>query len=204
MPARVSSHYDYTVHLEEGTVRLKIARMTPNQYEAFNAKFQAIQAGRGRPQIPEGASEDERFAAELQWAQSNEEWTLGVFETYVTVVDGDFMVDGEAVTSGRRFVELCRAEGGHILAEVWAQNGLTAEQKKTWRLQPDSGTGSSTAPSQADHGPRPEPTATSAESANSAAHGAATAPSKAKSSGSMVRSSSSRVRSARSRRRPTT
>lgn len=193
MPVRVSSHYDYTVHLPEGTVRLQLARLTPIQYEAFNAEWQARKNGRGRPSFADPDSDDAR-AAELAYQQDHAAWALGVFDAYVSLRPGEYervAADGdvEVVTSGRRFVELHAAEWPDLLAELWLQNSLTAEQKKSWQSQRASGTGSSTAPSPADPGPRPEPTATPAEPAASANPGGVMEPSSARSSGTTAPSS---------------
>jgi hypothetical protein len=212
MAVHVRDHHPHTVTVEGGTVRLKLARMTPPQFEAFNAMYHAMAKGRGNPamkSIPEDETPEAaaaRTAAHIAYLKENARWIVETFHEYVCVVDGDLVLEanGEVVTDGARFVELYAAEATDVLAELWMRNGLTDSQKKTLLSLYGSGTGSITASSQAAAGTKHATTATSAAPRDSAPPAGAMAPSSAGSSGTTGRSSSKRARSSRSRRPSTT
>jgi hypothetical protein len=202
MAVRVKSHHDYSIALEGGEVRLKLARMSVSQFEEFNATFQALSKGRGNPALHAPATDSEtadearaKVAAEVAYLQGNAEWQATVFGAYVHVVEGDLVheqEDGseEVITDGARFAELYAAEASDVLAELWLRNALTDQQKKTLLLLRASGTGSTTASNLAASGPRPETTATDAEPVGSAPLADATEPSSGEPSGTTAQSCS--------------
>lgn len=173
MPVRLKPFNDYTHRLDGGEVRFKLARMTAPQYAEFNAMYQAWSNGRGNQAQPPSDGESigdvqGKVAAEVDYQRAAAEWVAEVFRTYVHIVPGDLIHeaadgDDEVVTTGDRFAQLYQADVPTVLAELWLQNSLTDEQKKTLRLQRASGTGSSAAPHQAAPGPRPETVAKPAE-----------------------------------------
>src|SRR5688572_11943172 len=117
MPVRISPYHPYTVHLEAGPVRLQLARMSPPQFEAFNAAFDAHSKGRGAP------PEDAPLEARIAYLEKNAAWIVEVFRQYVRVVAGDLVLEGEVggeeiVTDGARFVELYNGEGSNVLSEL--------------------------------------------------------------------------------------
>lgn len=207
MPVRITNYHDYTITVDGGDVRLKLARMTPVQFEAFNATFMAFSKGRGNPALlatTEGETEDQaraRVAEEVAYLQRNAAWIGEQFKAYVRVVDGDLVRvadDGsdEVVTCGRRFAELYAGESAGVLAELWLRNGLSQKKRDRLPLLPDFATGSITGPSQAAPGPKPETVAMPAERANSAAPEDATALNSDTSCGTTDRSSSAPALSA--------
>lgn len=202
MPVIVKPYHDYTITVDGGDVRLKLARMTVPQYEEFNARFLSFQRGFGNPALhaPMDGTETEdqaarRGAAELEYLTRHAEWQADQFQRYVRVVEGDLVlvhVDGEAevVTCGRRFWELYAAEAADVFAELWVVNGMSQKKRRLLQSPPDSATGSSTTPSQADPGPRQETAARAAESTGSVEAEGATVPSSAALSGMTASSSS--------------
>lgn len=212
MAVYVEDHHKHTVDVEGGTIRLQLARMTPAQYEAFNAWFTAMGKGRGNPELKPIADDEsteqalERTAAHIAYLEENARWTADTFRRFVRVVDGDLIAqeNGEVITDGARFAELYVAEASSVLAELWLCNALTEAQKKTLRSVHGSVTGSTTASSLAAVGTRPETTATGAARRASAVRAAATASSSAASCGTTARSGSKPVRSSHSRPRSST
>jgi hypothetical protein len=201
MPVRITNYHDYTVTVDGGDVRLKLARMTVLQFEAFNATYRAYMSDRGNPAkqtLPNDGETEEQVlaavAAEQAYLHRKCEWVEDVLQRYVTVVEGDLVVDGadgqpEIVTRGKRFAELYATEASDVLGELWIRNGLSQKKRAALQLLAASDTGSSTAPSQADPGPRPATAAGTAESSNSAAAEDATGPSNGTSSGTTAPSS---------------
>lgn len=141
-----------------------------------------------------------------------------VITHYVSVPEGelstDEIVDGTSVKkpvrTGRELLRLIAAKAdvlGTMVGIVWAENTLTSAEKKAWRSRSNSRP-TSTEPPPAVPGPRPVPTAASAELGDSAATADATASSAPILSGSAMpdlsppdvpSSSSPATRSARSR-----
>lgn len=212
MSVTVKNHHDYTVAVEGGNIRLELARMSPLQFEAFSAMFDAMAKGRGNPAM-KPIAEDEtpaaaraREAAHMAYLEENARWTTDTFRQYVRVVEGDLVQqeNGEVITDGARFAALYVAEAAGVLAELWLQNALTAEQKKTLQSLHGSVTGSTTASRQAAPGTKPATTAKSAGRRASARPAAATASNSGASSGTTARSRSEHARSSRSPHRSTT
>jgi hypothetical protein len=199
MPVRITNFHDYTVTVDGGDVRLKLARMTVLQFEAFNAEFMAVGKGRGNPALQASPCETEEqardlLAAEVAYLQQQAEWTAAQFKAYVRVVPGDLVRvadDGneEVVTCGQRFAELYAGEAADVLAELYLRNGVSQKKRPPSPSLSGSGTGSNIAPSQADPGPRPATAAGTAEGSNSAAAEDATGPSNGMSSGTTAPSS---------------
>jgi hypothetical protein len=165
-------HFDHTVEIDGEPVRLKIARLTVPQYEAFNAQFAAYKDGRGAPTLKDGQEDSlEQVQREIAYRKANADWLLDTFEQYLTVVEGDLLDEDEngqmvVVTSGLQFAQMFSGQEsliGSVLAEIWLQNRLTESQKKTLQLLRASASGSTPTPSPEPPGERPEPTATAAE-----------------------------------------
>lgn len=198
MAARSKPYFDYSIEIGGEPVRLRLRRMTLDEFEDFNSFYQAISNGRGAPKW--SADEVEtldvaktRLEAESAFKKEHANWVYATFEENVTIVEGDLIherTDGseEIVTSGRRFVELYRLESASVLNELWVQNALTDAQKKRLLSPSGSGTGSTIASRPEAPGPRPATTATSAEPEGSVLAVDATESSSDESSGTTDRS----------------
>jgi hypothetical protein len=192
MPVHSRSRFDpHVVTIEGEPVRLHFKRMTVPEFEIFHAQFTAFADGRAerRPDPAPPASAQEwlaRQSDDLEYRRATAEWLLTVFGSYVTVEPGDFLIDEVAITDGRQF---CQQNAGNqdllsgVLTNLWLENKLTEEQKKTLRSRPGLETGSSTALPPAESGAAPAPAAVIAATNDSAESADVTALSNAESSG---------------------
>jgi hypothetical protein len=163
--------FPVTVVVDE-PIHLQIKRMTPEEFETFDAQFTAFGEGRGAP-MPAGAdlsaTTRAMIQAQTEYLRANAEWMREVFEAYVKVAPDDLFDEDDAgakvpVLTGGHFADVF---GGHpvlseVLTRIWTENRLSDEQKKKLLSRSDSGTGSSTTSSQAPPGPTPERAATAA------------------------------------------
>jgi hypothetical protein len=180
--------FPYTVTIDGQSVRLRLKRLSPSEFEEYRAMLSALGQKRGAPASMGDESitatlEDVR--AEVAYMKANAAWQEEVFEAYVTVEEGD-VIDGDlAVSNGRQFAAMFP---GHpmlaaVLAELYLSNALTDEQKKTLQSRSGSATGSRDAPSPELSGPTPATVVERAERAPSVSGEAAMAPSSDKLSG---------------------
>jgi hypothetical protein len=180
LPLNITKPEPYIVTIDGETIRLHFRRMTVTEFETFEAFFTSY--GKGRRPGETAQPPDEGWQAVAQRAAdyniANAAWILDTFEQYVTIEPGDLTFEGEAVTSGRRFVELFIGQTKMligVLGDLYLENKLTAQQKKTLQslLASEAGSTSETASA---NGARPETTATSVASETSVASVAVTAP----------------------------
>jgi hypothetical protein len=181
LPLNITKPEPYIVTIDGESIRLHFRRMTVTEFETFEAFFTSY--GKGRRPGETAPAPDEGWQALAQRAAdynvANAAWILDAFERYVTVEPGDLTFEGEVVTSGARFVELFIGQTKMligVLGDLYLENKLTAQQKKTLQslLASEAGSTSETASA---NGARPETTATNVESETSAASAVATAPS---------------------------
>lgn len=181
MALRVRNYHPHTISIDGEPVRLRLARMTPSQFEDFRAVFEARAGGRdGAP------ADDAPLADRMAYAQQTVDWSEGVFKQYVQVEPGDLVNADEGdreITDGVEFLRLFQGEAANVLAELFLVNHLSEAQKKKLRSARDSDTGSSTTLSPAAHGSTPAIAALLANGAASVAREDATASSNGASSG---------------------
>jgi hypothetical protein len=180
MPLNITKPEPYIVTIDGEPIRLHFTRMTVTEFETFEAFFTSY--GKGRRPGETAPAEDAGWQALAQRAAdynvANAAWILDAFERYVTVEPGDLTYEGDTVTSGSRFVELFIGQTKmliEVLAALYMENKLTAQQKKTLQSLLASEAGS-TSETPSANGGRPETTATNVESDLSAASGAVMAP----------------------------
>jgi hypothetical protein len=192
MPLNITKPEPYTVTIDGEPIRLHFKRMTVTEFETFEAFFTSY--GKGRRPGETAPAEDAGWQALAQRAAdynvANATWILDAFERYVAVEPGDLAYEGDAVTSGSRFVELFIGQTKmliKVLAALYMENKLTAQQKKTLQSLLASEAGS-TSETLSANGGRPETTATSVASENSAASAAVTVPPSDAGSGTQAQS----------------
>ncbi len=181
-------HFDLTVTLDGQPVRLVLKRMTVPQFEEFQARFTAMGEGRGEPDP--GDLSQAALDARVAYLVSNATWLQDIFAQYVTVRPGDVVEEGDegslaVVTDGRQFSNLFSGDPilAFILSQLYLENRLNDEQKKSLQSRSGSDTGLPTAPATAAAGETPVPTAGSAGLVASAPPEAATALNNGESSG---------------------
>lgn len=199
MALSLKSRHPFTVTVNHELVHLSIKRMNPEEHAVFLAQFRAYNGGRKAPAAVEPSAIETpeafeaRLAAEAAYRRANARWITDTFDAYVSVDAGNLVVDDLAVTTGGDFARAMAGYGSivsDVLAEIWAVNTLTAEQKKTLESLLASPTTSTAAPPEAGNGPAPAPAVTPAAPPSSVRSADATAPSNDASSGTTDRSSS--------------
>jgi hypothetical protein len=197
---RVKNYFPATIHIDGEPVRLRIKRLTREQWVTFSLEFERMKrATRGAELVlerrpgEEGLDVDdleakrwvEKTPEEREVAMQEEQreqerqaqFAVDTITDYVSA-EPDQIFDEDAgamVTSGADLVRVFAQRHdvlSTLVAEVFLENRLSADQKKVLRLLRDSARGS--ADSETAPGERPGPTAGNVGPEGSASPAAAT------------------------------
>ena len=167
--------FPFTVTIDAQAIGLKLKRMTPEEFEPFDAEFTAFGEERGAPKMPAADAPPDREATAAAMAIYTEylrtitRWQREVFRAYVRVDAGAFQEEDDQgcvteVRDGGVFYDLIGSSDGPIIGAVlqrlWTENRLTDDQKKRLSLLSGSANGSREAA--AEPGRAPEPRASNA------------------------------------------
>lgn len=157
-----------------------VRRDTPDEQEHENGEFKfplaAIAERRLREMTPEQRAEYDRLDAEDE--AFGKRFLVESVTGYITVPEGQLEEeDGTPITTGRQLLRLYAGRSDvcqQLIIAIWAENTLTASEKKQQKSQFTSRR-SSSRPSPEVPGPTPAPAASDAASVVSAASEGATA-----------------------------
>lgn len=157
MPVQLTSQILGEIEFNGGVVRLQFLRMTIDQFAAYSAEWSAWSERRKAEGGPSDVADvltrarAPKTDAERAELEAHMTWLKDTFTAYVSVVDGELVLDGTSITTGAalfgviaNYINLVP----RVLSELYYAQRLTEDQKKALKLV--RGFVNSSAPNSAD------------------------------------------------------